>query len=315
MERFSTEGLRSAGRVQAWNEIYSDMLAAADFIPEAEDFSAGLQMCQVGPLDLARLATGRCTIRRTAAHIDDATPRRYSFIIQASGRGLFVHGDSEVVLNRGDFALCDHAQPHSRVLEDNAEMLLIRVPAEMIREYLPDPEQLCGRRLPGNVGMASAAGIWVRSLWRRLEGGLPSDYDTCLAHHLLDLIATPYSMVFGSARALCEEREFAAIRNHVEQRLYDPDFKSGSIADAMRIEPQQVRKAFALFDETASSYLLRRRLAEAARRLRDPRWRGHTIAEIAYCCGFASNACFSRAFRERYEQTPKEYRIAGGSSS
>jgi len=311
MERFSTEALRSVGRVQAWNEIYSDMLAAADFIPEAENFSAGLQMCQVGPVGLARLATGRCTIRRTAAHIDEATPRRYSFIIQASGRGLFVHGRSEVVLNRGDFALCDHAQPHSRILEDNAEMLLIRVPAEMIGEYLPDTEQLCGRRLPGSAGMASAAGIWARSLWHRLEGGLPNDYDTCLAHHLLDLIATSYSMAFGSARALCEESEFASIRNYIEQRLYDPDFKSGSIADAMRIEPEKVRRAFALSDESASSYLLRRRLSEAARRLRDPRWRGHTIAEIAYCCGFASNARFSRAFRDHYHQTPRDYRNSG----
>jgi AraC-like DNA-binding protein len=57
----------------------------------------------------------------------------------------------------------------------------------------------------------------------------------------------------------------------------------------MRLDPRRVRQAFQGIDESARSYLLRRRLLEAARRLRDPRWRGNTIAEIAHCCGFASN--------------------------
>jgi AraC-like DNA-binding protein len=105
------------------------------------------------------------------------------------------------------------------------------------------------------------------------------------------LIATSYSMAFGSSRGSDrgETSEAACVRAYVEQKLYDPDFKPGSIASAMRLDPRRVRQAFQGIDESASSYLLRRRLLEAARRLRDPRWRGHTIAEIAHCCGFASN--------------------------
>src|SRR6186713_2141225 len=126
MERVSTNGLRPAGKAQAWSELYSGVLAAADFIPFDDDFSAGLAMSHVGPLGFARLATGRCAINRTAAHIDRSSPRLYSVIIQASGRGVFAQVGKRVVLEPGDLALCDHALPHSRVLERGAEMLLVR---------------------------------------------------------------------------------------------------------------------------------------------------------------------------------------------
>lgn len=309
MERVSTEALRSLGKAQAWNEMYSGMLAAADFIPYGDNFTAGIEMSQVGRLGLARLNTGRCAIRRTAAHIDSSSPKLYSVIIQASGRGLFVQGGNRAVLNRGDFALCDHAMPHSRVLEEGAEMLLIRVPAEMMGDYLPRPEQLCGRKLPGSAGLTPSAEIWARSLWRRLEEGFSTDYEDCLAHHLLELIATSYAMVFGAGRGGdAGGNALLSLQNYIEDRLHDPDFKPGSIASGLSMESRNVRKLLGEANESARSYVLRRRLMEAARRLRDPRWHGHTIAEIAHCCGFTSNAMFSRAFRERYAISPTEYR-------
>jgi len=297
--------------------MYSGLLAAADVIPYGNNFSAGLMMSRVGPLGLAHLATGRCAIRRTEAHIDSNSPKLYSFIIQANGKGLFAQGGNSAVLNPGDFALCDHGLPHSRVLDDDAEMLLIRVPADMISNYIPNPQYLCGRRLPAGAGVTPSAGVMARSLWRRLEQGFSSLYEDCLAHHLLELIGTAYSMVFGSMRSDCVLDDIAllTVQNYIEDRLHDPDFKPSSIADGLRMDPSVVRKLFAQCNESPRSYVLRRRLEEAARRLRDPRWRGHTVAEIAHCCGFTSTAMFARSFRERYEVSPTGYRDEGNVSS
>jgi AraC-like DNA-binding protein len=270
-------------------------------------------MRHVGPLDLARLATGRCEIRRTAAHIDRSSPRLYSIIIQARGRGLFSQEGNRVVLGPGDIALCDHALPHSRVLERDAEMLLIRVPAELIGDYLPDPQQLCGRRLPASAGLAPSAAVMARGLWQRLEQSCAPGYEDCFAHHLLELIGTSYAMAFGPDRegAATDAESLQRIRNHVDDRLYDPCFKPGSIGTELGLSAREVRRLFAMGRDTPRDYILRRRLQEAARRLRDPRWRGHTIAEIAHCCGFASNAVFTRSFRECHDLSPTEYRARG----
>jgi AraC-like DNA-binding protein len=306
MARVSTGGLRPAGKAQGWSEQYSRVLAAADFIPYEDNFSAGLMMSHVGPLEVARLATGRCAIRRTAAHIDGSSPKLYSILLQANGRGMLTQVGNRVVLSPGDLALCDHALPHSRVLEKGAEVLIIRVPAELIADYLPQPQHLCGRRLPGGTGLASSAANMTRELWRRLEEGFTSPYGDCLAHHLLELIATSYAMAFGDAGADAET--VLLVRNHIEDRLHDPEFRSGALASELGMSLREVRQVFAERDASPRQYLHRRRLEEAARRLRDPRWRGHTIAEIAHCCGFASNAMFARSFRERYDLSPTEYR-------
>ena len=316
MDRVTTVGVEPDGRAQAWSAIYSGFLAAADFIPFDDDFSAGLAMSHVGPLGLARLATGRCTINRTAEHIDRSSPRLYSIIIQARGCGLFSQDGNRVVLGPGDFALCDHALPHSRELERDAEMLLIRVPADMIAEYLPQPQQLCGRRLPAGAGLAPSAAIMARALWHRVEHGFAPEYEDCFAHHLLELIGTSYAMAFAGDGSAPDTGSLLLIRTHIDDRLYDPAFKAGAIGAELGFGGREVRRLFAVGGENPRDYMLRRRLQEAARRLRDPRWHGHTIAEIAHCCGFASNAVFTRSFREHYDLSPTQYRAqapaAGG---
>jgi len=314
MERISTDALPRTGgagsRAKAWSDIYSGMLAAAEIIPDEDDFSAGLMMSHVGPVGLARLATGRCTIHRTQAHIDASAPGLYSIIIQTRGKGLFAQSGQHAVLTPGDFALCDHNLPHMRTIERGAEMLLVRVPAEMMARYLPCPARLCGRRLPGSAPLIPTAGALARSLWQRLEMGLTSPHEDRIAHQLLELIATSYAMVYGAMLQgdAAESARFMTVQNFVEDRLHDPDFKPGSIAPQLHMDTRDVRRVFALHRESARAYVLRRRLEEAARRLRDPRWRGHTVAEIAHCCGFVSTAMFTRCFRKHYAMSPTEYR-------
>ncbi len=58
-----------------------------------------------------------------------------------------------------------------------------------------------------------------------------------------------------------------------------------------------------------STYILRRRLEECARQLADPRWRGHSISDIAFGWGFNSAPHFSRSFRELYGTSPRDYRL------
>ncbi len=42
--------------------------------------------------------------------------------------------------------------------------------------------------------------------------------------------------------------------------------------------------------------------------LGDPRWRGHSITEIAFGWGFNSAPHFTRSFREHFHISPRDYR-------
>lgn len=312
MERFSTETLVEAARAQAWNEIYSSRLAATDFIPRKGDFSADLTLGDLGGIGLARLVTGPCTIRRTDDHIAAGMRRVYSFLIQLKGKGQFLQGENEAVLQRGDFTMCDSAVPHFYNLDDDAETLLVRVPADMIGDYLPYPDLLCGRRLPAQDGLTPTAAVMACSLWQQLERGFTSAHADSIAHQLLDMISTSYKLVFGPqingpfADAVQHERATGFIEDHIR----DPHLTQQMIAEALGLSGRDLLAMFSRRGDSLRGYILRRRLERAARQLRSPRWRGSTVAEIAYGLGFTSLPLFTRAYRRRFGLSPGDYRKA-----
>ncbi|MBB5984308.1 helix-turn-helix domain-containing protein [Sphingobium lignivorans] len=312
MESFSTEALVCRGRAQAWNEIYSTRLSATDFIPQHGNFSAGLKLGGLGQISLARLVTGPCTIRRTDDHISGSTPRVYSFLIQLAGRGLFHQGLNEAMLRAGDFTMCDNAVPHFFNLDDDAEMLLVRVPGDVINDYLPHPELLCGRRLPAREGLTPTAALMACGLWKQLERGFRSAHDDSIAHQLLDMISTSYSVAFGSELngpdldAVYQER----VLNFIEDHIRDPGLNAQLVAGAIGIDAGELAAMFSRRGDSLRAYILRRRLELAARQLRNPRWRGSTVAQIAYGLGFTSLPLFTRAYRRRFGVSPGDYRKA-----
>ena len=60
---------------------------------------------------------------------------------------------------------------------------------------------------------------------------------------------------------------------------------------------------------TPAQYIWERRLEACSRDLLEPRLAGRTVAEIAYGRGFNDAAHFSRAFRERFGCSPREWRL------
>jgi AraC-like DNA-binding protein len=70
-------------------------------------------------------------------------------------------------------------------------------------------------------------------------------------------------------------------------------------------------RAFQATGLSTMRYVWSMRLEQAARRLLADASHG-TIKKIAYECGFASHAHFSRMFKARYQMTPREYAINRG---
>jgi AraC-like DNA-binding protein len=196
------------------------------------------------------------------------------------------------------------------VLERDAEMLLIRVPADMIGEYLPRPAAAV-RPPPARGGRAGSVrgDHGARHCGTRSSTASSPEYEDCFAHHLLELIGTPMRWPSPAATARRPiRRSLLLIRTHIDDRLYDPASSRRDRRGA-RFRRPRGRRLFAVGGETSrATTCCAAACRRAARRLRDPRWHGHTIAEIAHCCGFASNAVFTRAFRERHGQSPTEYR-------
>ncbi len=259
---------------------------------------------------IARIHSQPANIERNEAHINRSSGRLFSFLLQARGSGTFSHYGHESRMEEGDFTLCDNAAPHHLNCSARTELIVLRASPEVLRAYLPEPEQFCGQRLVAGQGTTGTAANLAQTLWNLVESGLPDKFSGMVARNVLDMLATSYAIAFDGApvasSSVCARRTQA--RRYIEAHLREPDLTSGSVAEALGISARYLRMLFSGDDESVSRYILRRRLEECARQLSNAMWHGRTLTEIAFACGFNSSAHFTRAFRDEYRMTPTQYR-------
>jgi len=101
------------------------------------------------------------------------------------------------------------------------------------------------------------------------------------------------------------------VRDHIEERLADPDLRPATIAAAHAISVRALYQLFERRGATVSGYVRRRRLARARAELArlGP---ATTVAGTAHRWGFADQAGFSRAFRREYGCPPNAVRLGRG---
>jgi AraC-like DNA-binding protein len=311
MDRVSTARLPATGKLAAWNAIYSSHMSAVEFNPaDQSKFDAELSVEQLGPVRLAKLSVDRCSIERKKIHIVRDSSRRYTLLLQAKGRSTFYHCGNEARLAEGDFVLCNLGLPHLFDTKHPSVTIMMRMAPEVLREYLPTPEQFCGLRLGRTVGLVSTAAAIVQNLSDNVAAGVRSGYETRVARYLLEMISMSYIAGYEpklKGSAVQWQRRNRIIR-YIEDNLRDPALTVTSIAEGLGISPRYVRNIFSMSGERVLAYVLRRRLEECARRMHDRAWDGHTLTEIAYSWGFNSAAHFTRTFREHFGAAPREYR-------
>lgn len=108
----------------------------------------------------------------------------------------------------------------------------------------------------------------------------------------------------SASRAALLQRLYATI----ERSMGGEDISIADIAQAEGISERYVQKLFESTGESFSHYVRERRLQRAWHDLANPAEAAVPIAEIAYRCGFADAAHFSRLFRERFGLPPRELR-------
>lgn len=114
----------------------------------------------------------------------------------------------------------------------------------------------------------------------------------------------------GDARPL-DKRLRADARAIIDARLGDPYLSPDAIRAELGVSRSLLYQSFEGVGGVAG-FIQARRLDHAFDTLTSPAGARLTLAEVAYACGFRSDAHFSRAFRDRFGMPPGRLRSLGG---
>ena len=264
---------------------------------------------ELGPLMLISMRCGSVTISRPAGAMTPAD-QISTFLIMLSGQATLRHYGREIVLLPGDITAYDHSTDYALRYDQPAQVIMVRVPTAQVRQIFPIADTIYGQRLAGDVGLTSTALAMAQDLARKLESARCLQFKDRAARHLLDILTTAYAEALEDATetSAFPARRLWRGRLYIEENLRDPGLCPGLVAERLKLSGRYLRMVFSNSNESPSAYILRRRLEECAGNLRDERWKGRSITEIAFGWGFNSAPHFTRAFRQMYGMTPTEYR-------
>jgi AraC-like DNA-binding protein len=278
----STAFVPPADRVSYWEDHNRSALVGLTCTPYAESgLSASQTNTRVGRLWLTEITGNEHVIERTPA-ICRTTPKESVFLsLVLSGEAVFFRPTGVLPMSAGQLVLYHTDRPYLFAFTRPMNNILVDVPYELFVEHcqLGDDATVFGDT-PAERALVSALADLARA----------GASEQSVLELVRSLVHSRTGGPVGRAAAIA----------YIKQHLAEPELAMPQIAAALGISVRQLNRIM----DSPSRYILEQRLLRAHQDLANP----GTIANVAHRWGFASQAHFTRVFRERFGYTPGEAR-------
>lgn len=293
-----------------------EKLLAEKFLPGSVEVAEEGPAGQMTPnlrcqrLWLTQLSVRPQSIAHTTPHLNTLTSEQRSSVIAhvvVEGSGFVEQGGMRLPFNDGDISFRNLEEPSRVVFERPGSFFAVRLPATFLRAH----PSVRGRGLPTAPRIASHASLSVETVCRLVSGRTTVATDFYVSNALQWLFAAAYH---GEEAAQTGFRpgnlqRWQHVLKHIERYLFEADTLSPSAcAQAIGISESYLHRLFAQRGLRYSRYLLDQRLEAAFALLQCSTFKTHSIASVAYQCGFNDPAHFSRLFKQRFGVSPRNCR-------
>jgi AraC-like DNA-binding protein len=241
--------------------------------------------------------------RRRAAELRSNPGEFVGVLMVHHGTEILVQQGMTAEVTAGTAALWDGVRPVDCATMGPLVKHTMFVPRELLARALPDLDSVLVRTLPASVNLQLLKG-WLNVARDQRE--LDAEAARTAERMAVDLLTSAIDLArddTSGTQAVLRQR----VKAYLNENLGDPDLTLDVVARANAISLRYLHLLFQDTGETAREYLRGRRLERAHDVLH-----GHgaevSVAEIARRCGFDSPSSFSRAYRSRYGQSPREAR-------
>ncbi|NUU25314.1 MAG: helix-turn-helix domain-containing protein [Streptomycetaceae bacterium] len=305
--------------VETWRGTLRDAVVELDATPRSPadppDYTGWAYMLDLGAVNVVDVASDPVRVARTPRLIH-RNPVDFFHLSIARRPSWAAAGGHRARLLAGDAMLMDSTDPWGVAADDFAHFLVVNVPRTSLRHQVRSVPAMLGQVIPADNPTLRVLLRVIAELGRE-SSGLPPETLRELGHTTDELVASTLRLAasgqdwiadaqMSRAAMLMRMREFALAH------LDDPRLSPKMLADAFDVSLRYVEATFHDGGLSPSRFIREARMAEARRMLADPRHRPRSIAAIARSVGIENTSVFSRAFRNRYGLTPRDYRHSGG---
>lgn len=226
------------------------------------------------------------------------------------GDGKLTQGGTSFKVGAGDISYGPADSAVSMSFGAGFRLCLVRIPYSALQGRLLAPGALQVGLVAGQTGIGRVLGGFLESVAENMET-LEHAQVLPIELALIEFVVTIFANAgVGSSSTLtvAQAGELHRISQVIEGRLADPSLSLTDIAAKENVSTRYLQKLFESAGESFSHHLRLRRLERCRADLADPLYSHLSISDILFRWGFNDAAHFSRAFRNQYGKSPRDYR-------
>ncbi|MEP3277219.1 MAG: helix-turn-helix domain-containing protein [Stappiaceae bacterium] len=308
--RYDTTDVPEKDRFSYWQDAVCDSYVRLGCeAGERQGFYGAIEIARHSVLSISHVRGKSHSVRRRRRDIRMASEPYFLLSLQTRNAAQVNQFGQSALLYPGDMALYSSSDPYELQLTENFSQMVVQLPKEKLLARLPNAEMMTAQKIDGQTGI----GRLVReNITAFSSHASTSDtvLQTLVQDTLIDLIATGLAAQANASLELSspEQQILLRAKSYIRNNLGDPDLDRNAVAAQVGMSVRRLNAIFAKENVSLSAFIRQSRLRAVAEDLRDARFTGQSISEIALKYGFENFQNFSTIFRTHFDISPREYR-------
>lgn len=230
-------------------------------------------------------------------------------VVLTSGQYRLEQGGREVYLQPGEMSIYDATQPHRIDIPCRFSKILISIPRQKLTQRIPNIGNITAVKIPTDSGVGAVSSGLIQSTVNHLHRIEPHQFLE-MTEAVIDLFALSVSQINKGTPNLSRHRQLTLMRvkQFVEKHIADQKLNAHTVAEGTGLSIRYINNLFSGENTSLMRYLIQQRLEKCRRQIAGEKYYTVPISNIAMQFGFYNMSHFSRAFKQQFGVSPRQYR-------